>query len=130
LQHGILDFLTQAVKSLQPEHPQQSLTDYPEYTSVVVKHFYERRDAIREQVDEWLAADVGLLSLAKSVRMNLDNLEGLCAPPPPVARGPPVVVTIDDPPPVAARVGPPVVVTIDDPPPVAKQGPPEVVMID
>jgi hypothetical protein len=131
LQHGILDFLTQAVKSLQPEHPQQSLTDYPEYTSVVVKHFYERRDAIREQVDEWLAADVGLLSLAKSVRMNLDLLEGMCAPPPPVARGPPVVVTIDDPPPVATRVGPPVVVTIDSsPPPVAKQGPPEVVTID
>jgi ubiquitin-protein ligase len=133
LQHGISDFLTQAIKSLQPEHPQQSLTDYPEYTSVVVKHFYERRDAIREQVDEWLAADVGLLSLAKSVRNNLDILEVLCAPPPPVPRGPPVVVTIDDPPPVAkvARVGPPEVVTIDDPPPlVANKGPPEVVTID
>jgi ubiquitin-protein ligase len=128
LQHGISDFLIQAVKSLQPEHPQQS--DYPEYTSVVVKHFYERRDAIREQVDEWLAADVGLLSLAKSIRNNLDILEIMCAPPPPVPKGPPVIVTIDDPPPVAkVAKGPPVILTIDDPPPAVK-GPPEVVTID
>jgi baculoviral IAP repeat-containing protein 6 len=42
LQHGILDFLTQAVKSLQPEHPQQSLTDYPEYVPVSWSSTYER----------------------------------------------------------------------------------------
>jgi hypothetical protein len=133
LQYGISDFLTQAVKALQPQQPQQSLTDYPEYTSVVVKHFYERRDAIREQVDEWLAADAGLLSLAKSVRKNLDILEGLCAPPPPVAKGPPEIVTIDSSPAVAK--GPREVVTIDAPPPLppaapVAKGPPEVVTID
>jgi hypothetical protein len=121
LKHGIDDFLTQAIK------PQdlQSLNDYPEFFSVVVKHFYERRDAIREQIDEWLAADVGLSQVVRSVHQKLDTLEILYAPPPPVAKGPPEIVTID--------ASPSEVVTIDTSPtphpPVAK-GAPEVVTID
>lgn len=121
LQHAMDDFLTLACTSTQQGQPctkSNQLKDYPEFTSVVVKHFYERRHAIRVQLDEWLAADASLATLCKRVRTKLDSFEIMYAPPPPAPKGPPEVVDMCSDmyapsPASAAKTGPPEVVSID-----------------
>ena len=74
LEHAMRDFLQQLVKG-----PNAKLTSYPEFTSVVLKHFLQRADAIDEQITQWNSEDKTLNKLANNVRELLHTLAAMHA---------------------------------------------------
>ena len=48
--------------------------DYPEFKSIMIKHFCQRADSVREQLDAWLAQDATLAPLVDKVRRNLHKV--------------------------------------------------------
>lgn len=81
---------------IPPQHPQKALfpglpnppctyatsytdnnnvrEDYPEFTRIMIQHFCQRADSIREQLDAWLTLDATLAPCVIQVRRNLDRV--------------------------------------------------------
>lgn len=101
MQHGMCDHLKQVLDNIEKQGRQRTrAVDYPEFFDVIERHFYERADAIREQIAGWVAEDSTLNALADRVYGMLDELKDKCdsqkAAAKPAPKPAPVVLTIDD----------------------------------
>lgn len=67
LQHAIHDPLDAIIKDKPLE--------FPEFKTVMIHHFCQRVSAITQMMDEWVANDRGLTSIADKIRAHLHLIE-------------------------------------------------------
>jgi ubiquitin-protein ligase len=73
LQHGICDYLDAIFPPAQRAAAAVS-PDYPEFQTILIRHFCQRAPAILIMIDDWVKQDASLRTTTNRIRSQLDKL--------------------------------------------------------